>query len=71
MRGRIHQKRRGLEEVQDGGWDVLCCETLLGLFDEQSRISTGAPSPRHLESQLKRSQRILNLSRLSVLRKDE
>jgi len=34
----------GLEEVQDGLWNVLYDETLLGRFDEHTRTITGAPS---------------------------
>ncbi len=34
----------GLEEVQDGVWNVLDYDTLLGRFDEHSRTITGAPS---------------------------
>ena len=34
----------GLEEVQDGLWNVIYYETLLGRFDERSRTITGAPS---------------------------
>ncbi len=33
-----------LEEVDDGLWNVLYYDTLLGRFDERSRIITGAPS---------------------------
>ena len=34
----------GLEEVQDGRWNVIDDETLLGRFDEHTRTITGAPS---------------------------
>ena len=34
----------GLEEVQDGIWNVIYYETLLGRFDERTRTITGAPS---------------------------
>ncbi|WP_310569928.1 integrase core domain-containing protein [Gemmatimonas sp.] len=34
----------GLEEVQDGVWNVIYYETLLGRFDERTRTITGAPS---------------------------
>jgi putative transposase len=36
----------GLEEVQDGLWNILYYETLLGRFDERSKTITGAPSLR-------------------------
>jgi putative transposase len=34
----------GLEEVQDGVWNVIYYEPLLGRFDERTRTITGAPS---------------------------
>ena len=34
----------GLEQVQDGVWNVNYYETLLGRFDERTRTITGAPS---------------------------
>ncbi len=34
----------GLGEVQDGIWNVIYYETLLGRFDERTRKITGAPS---------------------------
>jgi hypothetical protein len=34
----------GLEEVQDGVWNVIYYETLPGRFDERTRAITGAPS---------------------------
>jgi transposase InsO family protein len=34
----------GLEDVQDGVWNVLYYTTLLGRFDERQRVITGAPS---------------------------
>jgi putative transposase len=34
----------GLEEVQDGLWNIIYYETLLGRYDEQTHTITGAPS---------------------------
>ena len=34
----------GLEEVQDGLWNIIYYDTLLGRFDERTHIITGAPS---------------------------
>jgi len=34
----------GLEEVQDGIWNIIYYETLLGRFDEHTHTITGAPS---------------------------
>ncbi len=34
----------GLEEVQNGVWNVIDYETLLGRFDERTRTISGAPS---------------------------
>jgi transposase InsO family protein len=34
----------GLEEIQDGLWNILYYETLLGRFDEHTHTITGAPS---------------------------
>lgn len=34
----------GLEEVQDGVWNIVYYDTLLGRVDERSRTITGAPS---------------------------
>jgi transposase InsO family protein len=34
----------GLEEVQDGLWNIVYYETLLGRFDEPTHTITGAPS---------------------------
>lgn len=34
----------GLEEGQDGIWNVIYYETLLGRFDERTRTMTGVPS---------------------------
>ena len=34
----------GLEEVQDGLWNLVYYETLLGRFDERTHTITGAPS---------------------------
>jgi putative transposase len=36
----------GLEEVQDGLWNIVYYETLLGRFDEHTHTITGAPSLR-------------------------
>ena len=36
----------GLEEVQDGIWNILYYDTLLGRFDEHTHTLTGAPSLR-------------------------
>ncbi|MDA1095198.1 MAG: IS481 family transposase [Acidobacteria bacterium] len=36
----------GLEEVQDGLWNVLYYDTLLGRFDERTKAITGAPALR-------------------------
>jgi transposase InsO family protein len=36
----------GLEEVDDGLWNILYYETLLGRFDERTKSLTGAPSLR-------------------------
>ncbi len=38
----------GLEQVQDGVWNILYYDTLLGRFDEQTKAITGAPSLRNL-----------------------
>lgn len=40
----LNQEMIGLEEVQDGIWNVIYYETLLGRFDERTRTITGAPS---------------------------
>lgn len=40
----LNNEMIGLEEVQDGVWNVLYYETLLGRFDERTRTITGAPS---------------------------
>ena len=40
----LNDEMIGLEEVQDGVWNVLYYETLLGRFDERTRTITGAPS---------------------------
>ena len=34
----------GLEEVQDGIWNILYYDTLLGRFDQRNKTITGAPS---------------------------
>ena len=36
----------GLEEVQDGIWNILYYTTLLGRFDERTHLITGAPSQK-------------------------
>ena len=36
----------GLEEVQDGLWNIIYYETLLGRFDERTHLITGAPSQK-------------------------
>jgi hypothetical protein len=36
----------GLEEIQDGIWNIVYYETLLGRFDERTHSITGAPSLR-------------------------
>ena len=36
----------GLEEVQDGIWNILYYDTLRGRFDERNKTITGAPSLR-------------------------
>ena len=40
----LNDEMIGLEEVQDGEWNVIYDETLLGRFDERTRTITGAPS---------------------------
>jgi putative transposase len=40
----LNNEMIGLEEVQDGVWNVIYYETLLGRFDERTRTITGAPS---------------------------
>jgi len=40
----LNDEMIGLEEVQDGIWNVIYYETLLGRFDERTRTITGAPS---------------------------
>jgi len=34
----------GLEEVQDGVWNIIYYDTLLGRFSEHTHTITGAPS---------------------------
>ena len=34
----------GLEEVQDGLWNIVYYDTLLGRFDEHTHLIAGAPS---------------------------
>jgi len=34
------------EEVQDGIWNILYYDTLLGRFDQRNKTITGAPSLR-------------------------
>jgi putative transposase len=36
----------GLEQIQDGLWNILYYDTLLGRFDERTKAITGAPSLR-------------------------
>ena len=36
----------GLEEIQDGLWNIVYYETLLGRWDEHTHTITGAPSLR-------------------------
>ena len=36
----------GLEEIQDGVWNIVYYDTLLGRFDERTKKITGAPSLR-------------------------
>jgi hypothetical protein len=36
----------GLEEVSDGLWNILYYDTLLGRFDDRTKLITGAPSLR-------------------------
>ncbi len=36
----------GLEEVEDGFWNILYYDTLLGRFDQQHKTITGAPALR-------------------------
>lgn len=36
----------GLEEVDDGIWNIIYYDTLLGRFDERTHTITGAPSLR-------------------------
>ena len=40
----LNDEMIGLEEAQDGIWNVIYYETLLGRFDERTRTITGAPS---------------------------
>jgi putative transposase len=40
----LNNEMIGLEELQDGVWNVIYYETLLGRFDERTRTITGAPS---------------------------
>ena len=40
----LNDEMIGLEEVQDGVWNVLYYDTSLGRFDERTRTITGAPS---------------------------
>jgi len=44
--GRMNGEDVGLEEVQDGVWNILYYDTLLGRFDERTKAITGAPSIR-------------------------
>ena len=36
----------GFEEIEDGLWNIVYYDTLLGRFDEHSQTITGAPSLR-------------------------
>jgi transposase InsO family protein len=40
----LNNESIGLEEVQDGLWNLVYYETLLGRFDEHTHLITGAPS---------------------------
>ncbi|GAB1343095.1 hypothetical protein MASR1M101_22220 [Gemmatimonas sp.] len=40
----LNDEMIGLEEFEDGIWNVLYYQTLLGRFDERTRTITGAPS---------------------------
>ncbi len=40
----LNDEMIGLEEIDDGIWNVLYYQTLLGRFDERTRTITGAPS---------------------------
>lgn len=40
----LNEEYIGLEEVQDGLWNLVYYETLLGRFDEHTHTITGAPS---------------------------
>lgn len=42
----LNGEQIGLEEVQDGLWNILYYDTLLGRFDDRTRTITGAPSLR-------------------------
>ena len=42
----LNGENTGLEQVQDGVWNILYYDTLLGRFDERSKAITGAPSIR-------------------------
>ena len=56
----------GLEEVHDGGWNVIYYETLLGRVDERTRTITGAPSLKKDCERCPRTQCHLS-SRLFIL----
>ena len=40
----FNEEMIGLKEIDDGIWNVLYYQTLLGRFDERTRTITGAPS---------------------------
>lgn len=40
----LNDESIGLEEIQDGLWNIVYYETLLGRFDEHTHTITGAPS---------------------------
>jgi transposase InsO family protein len=42
----LNGEKIGLEQVQDGVWNILYYDTLLGRFDERKKTITGAPSLR-------------------------
>ena len=42
----LNHEHIGLEEVQDGIWNIIYYTTLLGRFDERTHLITGAPSQK-------------------------
>jgi hypothetical protein len=42
----INGENIGLEQVQDGIWNILYYDVLLGRFDQRKKTITGAPSLR-------------------------